>query len=110
MPSPSPEIILQQLIDYCDASAVELLRLKDQVSKLIEVKQRVVKDNSGGALLRMKEEALRTIDNMQKINSVLDPSIERIKVILEQASSGPREVSLKRKILAPTPFPEGEIK
>ena len=94
---PSVELI-QQLFECCDSCIEELPKLKDQVSKLIEIKQKIVKDNSGGASLSLVADALKTIENMQKIEPKLSSSTEKIKTIREQAEVQFRdEVSLKHK-------------
>lgn len=74
----------EQLIGYCDVSGEELLKLKDQIDKIIEIKKKVVSDNSGGALLRQVEDALKTVENMEKIGSKLPPTVDKIKTICQQ--------------------------
>jgi hypothetical protein len=75
----------QQLISYCDASVEELLGLKDQISKIIEIKKKAVNSNSGITSLIQTGDALKTIENMEKIGSKLEPAVDKIKTICQQA-------------------------
>jgi hypothetical protein len=77
----------QQLNDCSDAAEAELAKLKEQISKIIEIKKKATGDSSGSMVLRQVEDALKTVENLEKIGSKLSGAIGDINKICQQAKS-----------------------
>ena len=78
---------IHQLSDCCGVAREDLVRLNDQVAKVIEAKKKA-SDADGGAgsmMLRQAEDALKTLENLKNIGSKLPGAVEAVKGLCQQA-------------------------
>jgi hypothetical protein len=90
------EELEQRLNDYAEAAEMELARLREQISKIIEIKKKTTGDKSEAVMLSQVKDALKTADNLEKISAKLPEAIDDIKKICQQARVLLKEVSLHR--------------
>ncbi len=90
------EELEQRLNDYAEAAEMELARLREQISRIIEIKKKTAGDKSEVMMLSQVKDALKTADNLEKIGAKLPEAIHDIKKICQQARSLLKEVSLHR--------------
>jgi len=75
---------IQRLSDFCGIAEEDLLVLKDQLSKVIAVKKKMYSDNSNNTVLRQTADVLKTIENLEKIDSKLPEAISEIKELCQK--------------------------
>jgi hypothetical protein len=76
---------LQELLKCCDGTLDGLDRLRDQLVKIIEAKNKLSDSASKNAVFNQAQEVVSSVANLKEINSELPSAISEMKQLCQQA-------------------------
>jgi hypothetical protein len=96
MTTPHEEAVIDEFIGFGEEAIGLMHVLKGQLSNLIEVKEKLIKDKAG-TLSDDVTNAQRSLENMQTIKAKLDEGIEKTKELIKGADLKLKEMALKHQ-------------